>query len=500
MENEGRLKGKRILVADDDRNVNEVMKDMLEEYGGDVIQAFDGASAVDLFIENLPDMVLLDYRMPKMDGMDVLKEIQARNPNALVVFMTGEGSEHVAVAAMKAGAKDYITKPISFPEFIPVVVKLFHDYDVQQENLELKARGDAYKAYLVTLSETMGEALITTDSLGNILYMNFMARKLWGSEKKMKGSPAGILFYDKDEYILENIVDALSGELHWFENEYTFRKTDGSTFSGLLTASALKKKDNKGGLVIVVRDLTEIDDMRRQMINAEKMASLGKVVEGVAHEIRNSLTSLGGFSRRLDRCLNKEMPERVYLTYILEDVKRLETMIMDIENYVNYTKIHRPRFAMTGLEDIIDKALIKTMGAGKFKGITYNVNMPEHIGEIHADHNYLVEAFWHLFVNACEAMGDNGLLDIDISKNTNFIIVDIKDVGKGIPKEDIKEIFNPFYTSKVQGAGLGLSKVYMIIEEHGGFITVDSSEQTGTKMRVFLPIKKTLKTRPPRDV
>ncbi|MCK7515406.1 MAG: hypothetical protein MZV70_73095 [Desulfobacterales bacterium] len=92
-----------------------------------------------------------------------------------------------------------------------------------------------------------------------------------------------------------------------FQNEYTFRKADGGIFSGLLSASPLKSEKYAGSIVLVIRDLTDIEMMRRQVINAEKLASLGKVVEGVAHEIRNSLTSLGGFSRRLSKSVGPEL-------------------------------------------------------------------------------------------------------------------------------------------------------------------------------------------------
>ncbi|MGC9325193.1 MAG: two-component system sensor histidine kinase NtrB, partial [Desulfomonilia bacterium] len=262
---------------------------------------------------------------------------------------------------------------------------------------------------------------------------------------------------------------------------------------GLLSASYLKSKRYAGGIVLVVRDLTDIEMMRRQVINVEKLASLGKVVEGVAHEIRNSLTSLGGFSRRLSKSVDPDSAQRIYVDYIIEDVKRLESMIMDIEEYVNYTKIHRPNFAPTNIEDVIDDALIKTFGTGKFSGISYEVNMPDDIEEIVADHDYLVEAFWHLFLNACESMDGKGLLVVNVGLHPHYLIVDVIDTGRGIPHDQIKDIFNPFYTSKVRGAGLGLSKVYLIIEEHGGFITVNSSVNKGTRMRVFLSRKKTTK-------
>ncbi|HNY65632.1 MAG TPA: response regulator [Deltaproteobacteria bacterium] len=489
----------KIMIADDNRSVNDVMADTLSEYGFETVQAFDGRQALELFDEEKPDLVFLDYLMPQVDGLDVLKKIRKKQPDALVVFVTGEGSEDVAVRAMKAGANDYITKPISLPDLVNIAGKLIRENEIVQDNARLKERLDSYKDYLVTITETMGEAVVTVDRKGTVQFMNSAARKFWGDLEEIKGKPVDVLVPDPGVDILADIRQAFAHELDYAEKEYAFRKADGSIFSGLLTASPLKSETYAGGIVLVVRDLTDIEMMRRQIINAEKLASLGKVVEGVAHEIRNSLTSLGGFSRRLSKSVEQDSKQKVYVDYIIEDVKRLEAMIMDIEEYVNYTKIHRPNFARTSMEEVIDEALIKTFGSGKFSAVDYEVSIPENLEEIEADHNYLVEAFWHLFVNACESMQGKGSMEVNVSLHPHYLIVDVIDTGKGIPSDEIKDIFNPFYTSKVRGAGLGLSKVYMIIEEHEGFITVNSSVGKGTRMRVFLGRKRAAKDVLPKN-
>lgn len=484
-------KKRTILVTDDNRDVNEVIKVMLRQNGYEVVQAFDGEEALLAFNRSQPDLVLLDYRMPGMDGIDVLRSIKEHDPTALVVFMTGEGSEDVAVQAMKAEADDYITKPISYPELLQLTNNLIRDHDIMLENLRLKERGDAYKDYLTTITETMGEAVVTLEDAGHIRFLNATARNLWGSEEMLKGRTAEVLFDNAGgEGLLADVREALSEGHERFEGEYTFRRADASTFTGLLTASMLKSEKYSGGIVLVIKDLTDLEEMRRQVINAEKLASLGKVVEGVAHEVRNSLTSLGGFSRRLDRSQDLSDDQHVYVDYIIDDVKRLEQMIMDIEEYVNYTKIHRPQFVPADIQSIIDQALIKTLAPGHYPGVCYEVNVVDDVDELVADHNYLVEAFNHLFENACEAMVGKGKIEVQISANQNYLIVDTIDTGHGIPGDEIKDIFNPFYTSKVTGAGIGLSKVYLIVEEHRGFITVHSVVNEGTRVRVCLPRKK----------
>ncbi|HPC48136.1 MAG TPA: response regulator, partial [Deltaproteobacteria bacterium] len=328
----------KIMIADDNRDLNDAMRELFVEHGFDVVQAFDGNEAFELYNSERPDLVFLDYLMPEMDGVDVLEEIMSVDPDALVVFITGEGSEDTAVQAMKAGAKDYITKPFSMQYVVHTARKFIREHELMLENIRLKARGDAYRDNLVTITETMGEAVITIDAAGRIEFMNLMARKFWGGLEEMRGKPVDVLVPDPNVNLLADIREASEiGEGH-YQNEYTFRRADGGIFLGLLSASPLKGEAASGQTVLVIRDLTDIEMMRRQVINAEKLASLGKVVEGVAHEIRNSLTSLGGFSRRLSRSVDPNSAEKVYVDYIIEDVKRLESMILDIEEYVNYTK------------------------------------------------------------------------------------------------------------------------------------------------------------------
>ncbi len=480
---------RKVIIADDNRYVNDAVRDVFVEHNFTVVQTFDGIQTIESFAKTKPDIVFLDYRMPAKDGLDVLREIKSRDPDVPVVVITGEGSEDVAVKAMKAGADDYITKPFAVSTVIGLAEKLIKEHDLRLENIRLKEKVDAYKDYLAAITETIGEAVITTDSSGKIRFMNTMAKELLGAEKEWKGMHINDLVCVAKRDVFNDIQEAFADGKTRFEREYILGSDDGSSLYVLITASLHRREEYAGDVFIVIRDLTDIEDMRRQMVNAEKMAALGKVVEGVAHEIRNSLTSLGGFSRRLERMLEPGSHQKLYVDLIIEDVRRLEAMIRDIESYVNYTKIHKPRFIAIDIAKVINDALSRTFSSRRFEGIETRLMLPEKEVLIKADPYYLVEAFWNIFINACEAMPSGGTLEIGVKRNTSSITVDVKDTGHGIPKDDISDVFNPFYTTKASGAGLGLTKVYMIIEEHGGDITIDSKVGRGTRVRVHLPLK-----------
>ncbi len=476
-----------VLVIDDDETVNQVIADYLREYGLMVNQAYDGPSAIEMFERERHDLVFLDYRMPEMDGIEVLKRIRNLDKNAFVVFMTGEGSEDVAVTAMKSGAVDYLTKPISFTGLAHLTGKLIKEHDLMLENIKLKAVSEAQKNYIVSITETLGEAVITADRAGRIDFMNSTAIRLWGSTGSLTGQDIGILFHNVHRDIFAEINSALDEGLERYEVECLFKKHDNCTFPGFMTASRINIDPYHDYIVVVVRDLSDIEEMRRRMINTEKLASLGKVVEGVAHELRNSLTSLGGFSRRLSNVIQDLEEPKLYLNYIMDDVRRLENVIHEIEEYVNYTKIHKPVFVQVDIRDVVAEVIQKTFSEGAFQGIKYVVNAPEGLSHIQADRDFMIEAFSNLIKNACETMGENGLLEINIGMDPEYLVVDVIDTGKGIPPDVIKELFNPFFTTKQKGAGVGLTKVYMIMEEHGGYISVKSTVGKGTRMRVYLP-------------
>jgi PAS domain S-box-containing protein len=388
---------------------------------------------------------------------------------------------------MKAGAVDYLTKPISFAGLAHLTGKLINEHDLLLENIKLKEISEAHKNYIISITETLGEAVITTDSAGRIDFMNSTSIRLWGITGSLIGQSLGVLFHSIHGDIFSEINIALDEGLERYEVECLFKKLDGNTFPGSLTASRLNINPYHDYVVVVVRDLSDIEEMRRRMINTEKLASLGKVVEGVAHEIRNSLTSLGGFSRRLSKVIQDSGEPKLYLDYIMDDVTRLENVIHEIEEYVNYTKIHKPQFVQIDIRDVISEAIQKTFEDGSFQGIRHVVNTPSGLSQIQADRDFMIEAFGNLFKNACEAMGRDGLLEINVGIDSEYMVVDVTDNGKGIPPDEIKEIFNPFFTTKQKGTGVGLTKVYMIMEEHGGYISVKSTVGKGTRMRVYLP-------------
>ncbi len=289
-----------ILIGDNSQILNNMLKDMFEENGFEVIQAFEGSECRGLFLRNHPDVALIDARMGKVDGLDVLAFIKQRSPRTIVVVMTAAGSEHLAIQAMKLGADDCIQKPFSSSEVVSNIARLLDARKDSEENVRLRTQLQRRDRYLAQLTTIINEALITTDPKGRIQFMNRAAVKLWGySSQELSDKDIHFLIRGEASDLLYR--DLVKDTIRYgkIEGEFNFRTKDKRVFPGYLSTSVIRENKVLRGIVLVVSDLTRLYDTERRLRQSERLASLGKVVQGIAHEVRNCVTSLGGFALRL---------------------------------------------------------------------------------------------------------------------------------------------------------------------------------------------------------
>lgn len=488
------LEGMKILIGDDSPILNNMLKDLFEEDGFEVIQAFTGYECKTMFLKERPDLALIDIQMPNLDGIEVLRFIKSKSRNTVVVMMTGAGSEETAVRAMKFGADEYITKPFRTDDVVELARKLLATRAARQENIRLRKRVRESERHLAHLTTIINEALITTNAQGQIEFVNRAATKLWGySEEELKGKDIHFLVRGEARTLLYRDLVKDTIQAGRLEGEFDFRKKDKGSFPGYLSTSVIAERNRVRGIVAVVADLTRLHEFERRLKQSEKLASLGRVVEGVAHEVRNCLTSLGGFARRLKDVTSDQSSTIRYAEIILDDVARLESMVKQIEDYVRFSKFYSFQFRKVDLMPIIDRAhkrVVQELSPKAVAAVQYRQEAQRDLPPISADPEALEEAFYNLILNAYDAMPGGGKLMVTARTVNAAVSVSITDTGQGIPEEDLTEIFNPFFTSKTSGAGMGLSKVYLLVEEHRGTVNVSSERNKGTTFEVFLPLER----------
>lgn len=233
--------------------------------------------------------------------------------------------------------------------------------------------------------------------------------------------------------------------------------------------------------------LLSMKQAREKMVEEERSEVLEKVMDEVTHEVRNPLTSIGGFVRRVYGRLPDGDPNKKYLEMVLEDVARLEKMIKQLVDLVTASVSHREPM---NINDVVIDALKSFEKEFEKHNIEIRTELINDPPLIPIDKVKMTMAFDNLIKNAIEAMQRTlKMLTIRNCLTDKYIEVKVSDTGKGIPEDKIKQIFEPFFTSKVYGPGLGLTFVQRIIREHGGTISVESEHGKGATFTIRLPLK-----------
>jgi signal transduction histidine kinase len=230
-------------------------------------------------------------------------------------------------------------------------------------------------------------------------------------------------------------------------------------------------------------------EAQEQLIQGERLATIGEMAAGIAHELKNPLVSIGGFARRLENKLPVGSMEREYADTIVNEVQRLEKMLTEILSYTRKTTIC---YAHCNINDIIEDSLNIFAPILEENRIKVTRHYPLNIISFLGDCLQMKQVFLNLFSNAQEAMKNGGELEITVSatklNGKKAVSVKIADSGGGIKPEGIHKIFNPFYTTKETGTGLGLPIANRIVTNHGGKIRVNNHPGVGVEFNIIIPL------------
>ncbi len=235
---------------------------------------------------------------------------------------------------------------------------------------------------------------------------------------------------------------------------------------------------------LIYRDISLKD---RQIMQSEKMASLGELAAGIAHEIRNPLAIISGSAETMKKQGDKETKEEM-VNYIMEETDRINAMIT---NFLDYAKPKEPQFVRCNIVEVVEKSIRLISPQAKTHNVEVVREFPQKARYIEADPELIQHAFMNIELNALEAMGQGGVLRINVIHNQGGrVLVKFSDTGKGISPEISRKVFNPFFTTKEGGTGLGLSIAHTIVESHGGVITNVAHGGGGTTFSITLPARR----------
>jgi len=521
----------KILVVDDELGIRDLLSSELSSHNFSVRTASNGEEAVEMVKREKFHLIISDVKMPRMDGLSMLEAVKNIDPDVEIIMSTGYGTIETAVSAMKKGAYDFVQKPFNLEEILALVDKAL-------EKNELKTLLGIYETSkaifssikldsLLPIVAKLSAQILRADDVSIILagvdgrLLPAVAVGLDGEERKRSrlalgeraskgeagfGEPlvlAGPPSKDPRFSGLAGIEDIRSSIIFPLVVEgqtlgvlnanrtarrepFTANELRHATIFGSQIAQALHNAKLYRELE---KKIQEIQEMQIQLVQSEKLAAVGQLAAGVAHEINNPLTGILGFTEILLQSNGLSAQQREDLESVLHQSKRCREIV---QNLLQFSRRRKPNKEAISLEKVLQPTLDLVQYDFRSANIEIRKSIPKDLPPIHGDPSQLEQVFLNIVTNARHAMedkGGGGVLAIKASGGPAGIVIRFEDNGRGIAPEHIGKVFDPFFTTKAvgKGTGLGLSISYGIIQQHNGTIRVESTLGAGSAFIIELP-------------
>jgi PAS domain S-box-containing protein len=381
----------------------------------------------------------------------------------------------------------YSLTPLRDVEAVTGVLLLMHDI-TEQERLTEDVR--RVERHLASVVESANELIVSMDPDGRIMTWNQAAERLSGSRAADVAGRnlADLCAHEERAEMAHLLASARLGEPSQVR-EVCLQVTEDHRIPMAWTCSPmLDDQDRVVGLVAVGRDLTERRQLEAQLFQSAKMASLGVMAGGIAHELRNPLGVASAAAQLLLRESEDRDFARICAQKIYDGIKRASGII---ESLLRFARPSSNRFDNLEMADVLTDMMALMGHQANLQQVEVTSDIAPDLPLIHGDRSALQQVFSNLFLNGCQAMPDGGRLHLRAYAlpGEPRLTVEISDTGAGIPAEHLGKVFDPFFTTRPagQGVGLGLTITYSILQQHGGDIEVHSRVGSGTTFTVRLP-------------
>ena len=357
--------------------------------------------------------------------------------------------------------------------------------DELSENVRLRQEIEAVYNYLRSIVDSSPDTLFDLSSGGIINYVSGNLKTDHGSTfQESKGKPfAEFVAPEHRELALAVWEDVKKGIYQPFEIETT--EKDGSKRNLLITPRPVEGTDR---YVFVQRDITEFKNLEKKFYESEKLAAIGQLSAGIAHEVRNPLSSIKMSLQILEKRMQPDGNDLKRFRIAQREVEHLEELVNDV---LIYARPAVPKREFSDIRKIVDNALALVERLITDKNIHVQTDFEGSLPLLPADSAMLEQAFLNIYRNAVDAMEMNGVLRTAVRRPENDLTqiqITVEDNGCGIDAEDLPHVFNPFFTKKKYGTGLGMTQVKKIVELHMGNIEIKSKNKEGTRVMVTFPI------------
>lgn len=462
----------RILIIDDDEDdfiLTSGFINTIEDRTFDIQWCYNYKNALEQIASKQFHLYFVDYRLGIKTGIDLLAEAMKMNCEEPIILLTGKGNSAIDKQAMQMGAVDYLIKSELTAEKIERCIR--YSLERAASTKALRANERKYR----NIFEKSKEAVFTTDQSLLFKDVNTAMVNLVGTEKSQIGKYTLYHFIDS-ESIRATIRDKLqkSGEVNDVELEVISAK--GKRRYCILYLSTELDSNNDYYVQGILHDITNQKKTERATLLAEKLAATGRLVRTLAHEVRNPLSNIHMSLEQLSTYTKGE--ERVYIDIIDRNGKRINALITEL---LTSSKPTEMIFERVVLQTAVDETIGIALDRLTLKQIRLKVHYPDSPCFIRADKEKLKIALLNIIINAIEAIDHtSGELAVSVVPNDETYSLEIADNGCGIPQESLSKLFEPYFTSKRNGIGLGLASTLNIIQAHNAAIEVKSKPNIGT--------------------
>ncbi len=343
-----------------------------------------------------------------------------------------------------------------------------------------------------SLLDTIQVAFLLTDSHAKILHANHHAESLFGYKTaEMLGQRLRVLFLEDDLiYFLPNII-YLTLYKDGFDGEALLRRKDGSRLFVRLFSTSFKE-EGETFLTFSIQEIQRLKKLERERLESERWESLGRMVEEIAHQVRNPVVSIGGYTKRLQKVFPSSPKGQSYLEQIVHETNRLETMIRRLEEYVH---IPKPIYGRENMHEVVETALQFYFKEATEHGISMTVETKgvRENGYLFIDRDLVTRAFSQVIKNSLEAviLGSVGkqrrVINVAVFGDSEHLGIAVVDKGQGISKKNVGFVCEPFFSTRPDHVGLGLTLVRRVMGEHGGIVQVESKLRQSTTVTLLFP-------------
>ncbi len=474
----------KVLLIEDDEDDALLTKEYLAEvqnFHFDVTWESDINRARQEMISAKYDIFLIDYRLGSENGLDLIRYILGKKVLTPSIILTGQNELKVDIDASIYGASDYLIKT----ELNSSILERSIRYALSQTRV-IKALDEKEKKYRTLFERSVDPIFLASDALVLMDVNDAFLELLEYTSQEGKKITMASIFENKDDYdyFLSTIKEI--GQIRDFEVSLVTR----SGGKKICQLNCIFIPDQAFGFSCyqgILHDLTHRKQAENDMLIAERLSLTGKIARTIAHEVRNPLTNL---SLALDQ-LREEMPSnnetaKLYADIIERNAKRIEQLVEEMLNSSRPRELH---LELTDVKEIVDATLLQALDRIKLKEIVLKTNYGNDLPRILVDGPKIQIALLNIIINAVEAMiPAQGVLSIDIRAHDKIVTVSISDNGKGIAAADVGKLFDPFFTGKPTGMGLGLTSTKNILNSHSARVEVESEVNKGTTFHIHFKL------------